>query len=1110
MTNYFSFQHFRKMNVRFMLLKKIPLCMKLSVIMLFICVGLAYASDSYSQNVLLNIDVNNKSVQEVLDEIEKQSDFHFFYNNKQVNTSRIVSIKSKQKNVFNVLEQLFSGTNISYKVLDKSIILSPKEVLVAQQKSRKITGVVTDGKGEPVPGANVIQKGTTNGTISDIDGKFSLTVGGNELQVTYIGYVPEIVSLKAGVSSYNITMKEDTKTLDEVVVVGYGVQKKANLTGSVSSINAEALESRSVSSVSAAMAGTMPGVTAIQSSGAPGLQTGTITVRGKNSVNAANPLVIVDGVPGSMNTIDPQDIESLTVLKDAASAAIYGVQAANGVILITTKKGKKGQDAKVSYSGSVAWATPTAKLNFLGAADYAMLYNEAVKNENPNASLPYSDEDIELFRNGSDPIGHPNTDWYKETFKNFSFEQQHNFSINGGSEKTNYSASVGYLYQGGLTNENDYNRFTGRINVESEISKWFSAGLNVSGYRGTREDGAVGFATLMSEVTRNSPTLPVYNEDGTFNYSGKANPVAELGRTGFYRQMDQQLNAILHATVHILPELSVKGLFSVRNDIRNIDYFKKHYSYGSGSNISDSGLREGYDKYYIWNEYTSQLLVNYNKSFQKHTIGALFGFEQWEQIYKYTEATRKGGGSDELTESLNTLDKSSQTNSDGGTELARRSYFGRIQYDYADRYLFEANLRADASSRFPKDNRWGVFPAFSAGWRISEENFIKDNLDWMSNLKLRLGWGRTGNEELSDIYPAVATYAYGSYMFGNTLNTTAYEARYVNSALQWATVTNYEIGLDAGFLNNKLGFELSVYKKKTDDMLLKLPVQGILGMSAPVQNAGSVENTGFDLNIFHNNRINKDFSYAVNLNLAYVKNRITNLEGTEGEDPDNNKLWRLEGHPIGSFYGYKAIGYFNTEEELANEPKRTGTEKLGDIKYADLNGDGKIDAANDRTVIGQNFPSWTGGLSINLFWKDFDFSALFQGAFDVDKYCEAESSYAFYNGGKVLKKHLDRWTPENHNASYPRITKDSQTNFVTSSFWLEDGSYVRLKNVSLGYNLPKSWLNRIGVSRIKVYVAGENLLTFCGLEDIDPEESSTRGWSYTNVKKVSLGLKVSF
>ena len=995
----------------------------------------------------------------------------------------------------------------------KNLFLTACLILVAMpvlSQTRTVTGTVTDTSGDALIGVSILVQGTSNGVVTDLDGKYTLTnvPENGTLTFSYIGMLPQDIKVN-GRSAINVTLKEDSQQLEEIIVIGYGAAKAKDLTAPITVVKGEALTAVPSTTPMAALQGKVPGVN-IVNNGAPG-EGPTVQIRGIGSFSNSKPLFVVDGMfYDNINFLNNADIQEMSILKDASAAAIYGVQAANGVILITTKKGKKGQDAKVSYSGSVAWATPTAKLNFLGAADYAMLYNEAVKNENPNASLPYSDEDIELFRNGSDPIGHPNTDWYKETFKNFAFEQQHNFAINGGSEKTNYSASVGYLYQGGLTNENDYNRFTGRINVESEISKWFSAGLNVSGYRGTREDGAVGFGTLMSEVTRNSPTLPVYNEDGTFNYSGKANPVAELGRTGFYRQMDQQLNAILHATVHILPELSVKGLFSVRNDIRNIDYFKKHYSYGSGSNIADSGLREGYDKYYIWNEYTSQLLVNYNKSFQKHTIGALFGFEQWEQIYKYTEATRKGGGSDELTESLNTLDKSSQTNSDGGTELARRSYFGRIQYDYADRYLFEANLRADASSRFPKDNRWGVFPAFSAGWRISEENFIKDNLDWMSNLKLHLGWGRTGNEELSDIYPAVATYAYGSYMFGNTLNTTAYEARYVNSALQWATVTNYEIGLDAGFLNNKLGFELSVYKKKTDDMLLKLPVQGILGMSAPVQNAGSVENTGFDLNIFHNNRINKDFSYAVNLNLAYVKNRITNLEGTEGEDPDNNKLWRLEGYPIGSFYGYKAIGYFNTEEELANEPKRTGTEKLGDIKYADLNGDGKIDAANDRTVIGQNFPSWTGGLSINLFWKDFDFSALFQGAFDVDKYCEAESSYAFYNGGKVLKKHLDRWTPENHNASYPRITKDSQTNFVTSSFWLEDGSYVRLKNVSLGYNLPKSWLNRIGVSRIKVYVAGENLLTFCGLEDIDPEESSTRGWSYTNVKKVSLGLKVSF
>lgn len=334
--------------------------------------------------------------------------------------------------------------------------------------------------------------------------------------------------------------------------------------------------------------------------------------------------------------------------------------------------------------------------------------------------------------------------------------------------------------------------------------------------------------------------------------------------------------------------------------------------------------------------------------------------------------------------------------------------------------------------------------------------------------------------------------------------------------MKWATVTNYELGLDASFLNNKLGFELSVYQKKTNDMLLYLPIQGVIGMNEPAQNAGSVKNTGFDLNIFHNNHINKDFSYAVSLNVAYVKNRITDMQGTEGADPDNGKYWRLEGYPIGSFYGYKAIGFFNTEEELATSAKRTGKEQLGDIKYADISGpdgvpDGKIDAAYDRTVIGKNFPSWTGGLNIALYYKDFDFSMLWQGAFDVDGYYTAEAAYAFYNGGKVLERHLDRWTPDNHNASYPRITKDSQINYETSSFWLQNASYVRLKNISLGYNLPKAWLNKVGVDKVKVYLAGENLLTLTGLDGIDPEApADNRGAFYSNVKKISLGLKVSF
>ena len=1010
----------------------------------------------------------------------------------------------------NKLPLLLIALAFPVSVTTSSLYATTTEVTITQQK-KAINGVVFDGGlNEPLIGANVVVKGTTNGTVTDLDGKFTLEAAPNDiLVISSIGF--KSLEIKASdAAKGKITLQEDTQALDEVVVVGYGVQKKANLTGSVAHISAEAIESRSVASVSAALAGQIPGVTAIQSSGAPGSQTASITIRGTNSINGGSPLVIVDGVPGSMNTIDPQDIESLTVLKDAASSAIYGVQAANGVILITTKKGKKGDKARINYSGSVAWSSPVALLKFLGAGDYAMLYNEAVKNENPNAILPYTEEDIQNYRNGT----LPDTDWYDETFKKNALETYHNLSINGGSEKTSYNASIGYTRQDGLIDVNKYDRFNGRISVDSDINKWLTAGLNVSGYRGTKNDGWEGYASLRQYCNRLAPIYPVYNDDGSFYYSGLNNPVAHLNNTGFTRQVDQQLNATAYAKVNILPELNVKALFSVRNDTRNNEGFKKLLEYGTGNNTFNSGLREGYQKYYDWNWYTTQVLANYNKTFGKHSLTALAGFEQIYYNYKYTEATRKGGGNDELTESLNTLDKSSQTNKNGGHETARRSYFGRVQYDFNNKYLFEANLRADASSRFPKDSRWGYFPSVSAGWRITEESFVKDaDIKWLSNLKIRAGWGQTGNEELSDsdIYPSIATYAYGSYMFGNSLYSTAYETRYVNSQLKWATVTNYEGAIEAGFLNNRLGFELAVYKKKTKDMLLYLPVQGVLGMDAPAQNAGSMQNTGFDLSLFHNNRINKDFSYAVNLNIAYVKNKITDMCGTEGENPDASKYWYLEGYALGSFYGYEAIGYFNTEEELANDAKRTGTEQLGDIKYRDLNNDGKIDAANDRKVIGKDKPSWTGGLNIALYYKDFVFSAFFQGAFDVYGYYTGESSYAFYNSGKVLERHLDRWTPENHNASYPRITKDSQINFSTSSFWLQDASYVRLKNISLGYNIPSVLTQKIGIDKVKVYISGENLLTFSGLEGIDPEApASNRGAYYGNVKKVSLGLKVSF
>lgn len=986
---------------------------------------------------------------------------------------------------------------------------SATKVNATTQQGSVCKGVVVDATGEPIIGASVVVKGSSKGAVTNVNGEFSLdnVSKGATLVISYVGFSNYEVTYQG--KTLNITLREDNQSLDEVVVVGYGTQKKANLTGSVSSINAETLATRPVSSVSSAMAGTMPGVTAIQNSGSPGSQAASITIRGKNSINAANPLVIVDGVPGSMNNIDTQDIESVSVLKDAASAAIYGVQAANGVILITTKKGKKGEKARVNYSGVVSWVSPTAKLDFLGSADYATLYNEATLNENPKAVVPYSDEDIQKFRDHSDPYGHPDTNWYDEVFKSSAVETQHSLAVSGGSESTTYMASVAYLYQDGLSQARNYTRYNARVNLESKVAKWLTLGINGSGYRGIRNDEYEGFESLLQYSNRIPPVYSVRTQDGEYAYNGLQNPVAQQGKTGMNKTQYDQIQTNVYAIVSPFDGFTLKGVYSFRHDENNYSTFKKHYAYAN----FDSGERQGDHNYYNYNWYTSQLIANYNKTFGNHTIGAMAGYEQQEYKYHYTTTFRKGGGSDELEESLNTLNASTQTNSDGGYETARRSYFGRLQYDYMNRYLFEADFRADASSIFPEDNRWGYFPAFSAAWRVTEEPFMEGTKDWLSNLKLRLGWGKTGNEELSagDVYPSVATYSYGKVILGDAIYSTAYESRYVNNNLKWATVTNYELGIDAGFLNNKIGFELSLYKKKTNDMLLYLPIMQVIGMDAPAQNAGSVENKGFDLLVYHNNRINKDWSYTASLNLSYVHNEITDMDGTEGPDPKDNKFWRLEGHPIGSFYGFVANGYFNDQNDLDNYPKRTGTEKLGDIKYKDLDGDGKITASGDRQVIGKNFPSWTGGVNLGLTWKDLDLTMLWQAAWDVDAYYTGEASYAFFNSGKVLKRHLDRWTPEHHNASYPRLTRSSQINFQVSSFWLQDASYLRLKNITLGYNLPKKWINPIGLSLVKVFLTGENLITFSHLDGLDPESpSDTRGAFYSNVKKISLGLKVSF
>lgn len=992
-----------------------------------------------------------------------------------------------------------------------------------QRQAGTCVGTIKSDAGEEVIGATVKVKGTSKATSTNIDGEFSLTGvnPGAVLEISCIGYEPKEVTWNG--QPLNITLSEMSNALDEVVVVGYGVQKKANVTGSVSSMKASQIAMRPVSSVTAAMAGEMPGVTVIQNSGAPGSQTGSVTVRGKNTINAGEPLVIVDGVPGQMNNIAPEEIESVSVLKDAASAAIYGVQAANGVILITTKKGTKNQKTTISYSGNVAWARPTARLQHVDAYNHATMLNEALAND--GLALRYNDWQIGRWAAGIYDATTPNTDWWGETFKKNQLENQHTVTINGGTDKTTYMVSLAYLRQDGLVEQNHYDRYNGRINLSTDIAKWLTFGTTNSYFRGITQDGSTGVNSIMHHVNRTAAADPVYArqqeglEDGNpvysytdqWAYNLMENPVAEAqnGATGHYKNVTDNLHTTFYLDIKPIEGLSIKPLFSWRNQKTNYRSFSNILAY-SGYTSTD---RSGDVRNYEYNWYTYQVLANYMKTIGKHSFSVLAGYESSKYTYMYTRAYRQGGGWQNILV-LNPMSKAHQDNEDTGNALTRQSWFGRVTYDFDSRYLFEANFRADASSRFPKDSRWGYFPAVSAAWRISQESFMEDTRDWLSNLKLRLGWGRTGNEEISDMYPGVATYGvYNGYWLGNSLSSGAYESRLVNDKLKWATVTNYEVGLEASFLNNIIGFEAAVYRKDTKDMLLELPILSVIGMDAPAQNAGSVRNTGVELSIFHNYRLNKDWSWNVSFNMAYNHNKITDLRGTEGPS-SYDKVWYLQGYPIGSYYGYVCDGIFRTQEEFDQGPHRLNNEKVGNLRYKDLNGDGVING-DDRTVIGKNFPSWTGGVNLGIQYRDFDLSMLWQGAFDVDVYVEGEAVYAFYNGASALDWQTDHWSEANPDGLYPRLTTQSNSpDYCTNSYWLKNGNYIRLKNLTFAYTIPQELTRKAFLERVRVYFSAENLWTISPMNKyhIDPEAPNTyqnRGAFQSNVRKFSFGLNLT-
>ena len=1018
------------------------------------------------------------------------------------------------------LGTLFSGT-IS------TATASGANSFATTQQAGICKGLVKDATGESVIGASVVVKGTTNGTITDFDGNFSLDgiKKGDVSVISYVGYQTQ--EIKWNGSPLNVILKEDSKTLSEVVVVGYGTQKKANLSGSVAMVDSKELENRPIQNVSSGLQGLMPGVAITGTNGAPGQDAGKIRVRGIGTLNEAGPYILVDGIEtGTLSAVDPNDIESISVLKDAASAAIYGSKAANGVVLITTKRGKTGQ-TKISYSGYLSFQNATNMIERMGSYEYASLLNQALEAE--GMSKRFNDTELQKFKDGNDPL-YPDTDWYDLAYKT-GVQHRHNVNINGGSENVKYMASLGYLNQTGILPNTGREQFNARTNLDMKINKRLSARMNLSFIKNDYSDASSAYYggssdQIIRQLNLIAPWIVARYDDGTWGTISDGSPIAWLDSGMKVNRDNYNFSGMAAVDYEIFDGLKLTLQGAYVNNLQNYNYFQKYIKYNENKESDPSQLDE---RFYKWDRTNYDALLNYNKNFGKHNIKGLLGWHTEKYNYKYQKAVRKKFPNNELTD-MNAGDASTQSNEGYTAELAMISWFARINYDFAGKYLLEANIRADASSRFAEGHRWGYFPSFSGAWRISEEAFMESAKDsWLSGLKIRASWGQLGNQDAlsgsnNDYYPALNTYNLDSkYAFGGSLNSGYYQRKYRLETISWEKASTWGVGVDFT-LFNKLNGSLDYYNRKTTGIIMDVTVPKEFALDAYKDNVGSMRNSGIEINLSYNTKIGQvDFGIAGNF--SYNKNEILDLGGGDPnkylDATDGYSQRNKVGEAMNSYYIYRADGFFNSQEEADAYTAKYGnpfgkTFKAGDLRYVDTNKDGKL-TADDREYCGSSDPKIIYGFNINAGWKGIDLSLMFNGAAGVKRLFDGYEVYGNFSGDAAHPATIwrDAWTPDNHDASMPRIFYDtnsaSSSRSVQSDFWLQDTSYLRLKNLQLGYTLPKGWLNSVGVENIRIYYSVENLLTFDKMKiNIDPESTSQRLSSYPLLRTHAFGVNVTF
>jgi len=1106
---------------------KLLLIMKL-IFLLVVLNVLAASATGYSQSAKLSLDLKDVTLKQVLSEIETQTELSFIYKSDLINPDQIVNFQASDASIEQVLNNLFADKKIRCEIIDNSLIVLVPATSATQQQ--RITGTVTDASSEePLAGVNVLIEGTNQGVITDINGKYSIDVPGaaTALIFSYIGYTTERIEVGTQ-TIIDLKLALDITNLEEVIVVGYGTTRKATATGSVSSVKGNDLKKSPATNLTNNLIGRLPGVVSVTRSGEPGQDNSTLRIRGSNTLGNNDPLIVVDGIAGrSMARLDPSDIESLTVLKDA-SAAIYGAQAANGVILITTKRGQIGKP-KITITVNGGFNKPTRIPKMADAATYATMLNEIdlYRSRAPR----YSDEDIELFRNGEDQWGHPNTDWFDEVFRKYSNQNYQNASVSGGTENMKYFLSLGARFQDGnyknsATNSKQYDF---RTNVDGKLSKYIDLGFDVAGREEIYNYPTRSAGDIFRMLQRGKPTEPAYwpsGEPGPDIEYGDNPVVTTTDATGYDKDKYYVLESNLRANITIpwVKGLTVTGNAAFDKTIRYRKRFETPWYLYTWDGNDDHVLarnKRGLDAPQLTQEardgfgITWNAFATYEKSlFDVHNIKVMVGTERQRGQRDYLSAFRKNYISPAVDQMFAGAADAFLDNGGYADQFARMNYFGRVNYDYGKKYMAEFVWRYDGSYMFPKGKQFGFFPGISVGWRVSEENFWKNNIPVVNNLKLRASWGQTGNDRIQE-YQYLSTYGYSSQFYDfnvNEQNKMLYESRIPNENVTWEVANQSNIGFEALILN-KLSIEADYFYNLRKDILWKrnASVPASAGFTLPPENICKVQNQGFEYMVTYRDRLGT-LEYDVSVNGGYAKNKIKFWD----EVPGRPAYQQSTGHPIptdpnniNSDMYYQAIGIYDNDAEAAADPTAYPNARGGDIIFKDVDNSGAIDGLDAVRSDRNNMPRFTGGLNINLRYKQFDAAILVQGAAGAQLYISPESGEI----GNFLQEFAEnRWTPENTSATYPR-TWNRDEEFWRShqnTFFLRKTDYIRLKNVEIAYNLPSSLTKKLGIDGLRIYVNGMNLLTMDKLKVYDPELDNGAGTAYPLQKIVNAGLTLTF